>query len=389
MSLRYFPKFLTPWLIAFCMMCHWTYKSKPIPTNPSYTADDVTVVIPTIHDTFDEIRPSFESILATQPHKLIIITTADKFDDLQTATKILSSSKICILCTQYANKRIQVCEALPKIKTRIIIMADDDVIWPSTIMPWILAPFEDVGIGGVGTCQRVKRVREGTFASRMWNWLGAAYIERRNFEISATHNMDGGTSCMSGRTGAYRSEILQDYEFLKGFMEEEWWGKILKADDDNFVSRWLVSHQWRTWIQYEPECEVETTLENNIKFLYQCSRWARSNWRSNWTSLIKERYVWKQQWWCTYALHIATFTSLAFAFDFLILAALWWGTECWNPLYRKFALYAQLAFLGFSKLVKLTSWGSRNDGNTDTVQGPALSGKHKRITTAPTPKKSR
>ncbi|TLS20378.1 uncharacterized protein PpBr36_11209 [Pyricularia pennisetigena] len=419
MSLKYFPKFLTPWLIAFCMLwyirlivhcySHWTYKSKPIPIKPSYTADDVTVVIPTIHDNLDELRPSLESILATRPHRLIIVTTADKFKDLQEVRERLSSSKICILSTQYANKRIQVCEALPKITTRITVIADDDVTWPSTIMPWILAPFEDLKIGGVGTCQRVKRVREGGLALRVWNWLGAAYIERRNFEISATHNMDGGTSCLSGRTGAYRSEILQDYEFREGFMKEEWCGKILKADDDNFVSRWLVSHQWKTWIQYEPECEVETTLENNTKFLYQCLRWARSNWRSNWTSLIKERYVWKQQWWCTYALHIATFTSLAFAFDFLILAALWWGTECWNPVYRKFTFYAQLTFLGFSKVVKLvglirrcpadavyvpvsilfgyfhgfikiyagltlhkTSWGSRDDGNTGILQGPAL-----------------
>lgn len=180
-----------------------------------------------------------------------------------------------------------------EITTRITIMADDDVTWPSTIMPWILAPFEDPRIGGVGTCQRVKRVREGGFALRIWNWLGAAYIERRNFEISATHGIDGGTSCMSGRTGAYRSEILRDDEFLEGFVREQWCGKILKADDDNFVTRWLVSHQWKIWIQYEPECEVETTLENSSKFLYQCLRWARSNWRSNWTSLVKERYVWK------------------------------------------------------------------------------------------------
>ncbi len=57
------------------------------------------------------------------------------------------------------------------------------------------------------------------------------------------------------------------------------------------MTRWLVAHQWKTWIQYERECEIETTLENSTKFLYQCSRWARSNWRSNWTSLVHEKYV--------------------------------------------------------------------------------------------------
>jgi hypothetical protein len=148
-------------------------------------------------------------------------------------------------------------------------------------------------MGGVGTCQRVRREPDGSWSTKVFNWLGAAYIERRNFEISATHNIDGGTSCMSGRTGAYRSEILSSHDFLEGFKTERWRHFILNADDDNFVTRWLVSHQWKTWIQYEPECEIETTLENGMKFLYQCSRWARSNWRSNWTSLMRERYVWR------------------------------------------------------------------------------------------------
>jgi hypothetical protein len=159
-------------------------------------------------------------------------------------------------------------------------------------MPWLLAPFEDDRMGGVGTCQRVKRV-DGGWAKRAFNWLGAAYLERRNFEISATHNIDGGTSCMSGRTGAYRTEILQNHIFLKSFKNEKWGRYVLNADDDNFVTRWLVAHRWKTWIQYERECEIETTLENNRKFLSQCLRWARSNWRSNWKSLVRERHVWK------------------------------------------------------------------------------------------------
>lgn len=62
-----------------------------------------------------------------------------------------------------------------------------------TIVPWILAPFEDTKIGGVETCQRVTRLKGGTLPERVFNWLGAAYIERRNFEVSAIHKIDGGT----------------------------------------------------------------------------------------------------------------------------------------------------------------------------------------------------
>ncbi|KAL2757087.1 glycosyltransferase family 2 protein [Sodiomyces alcalophilus JCM 7366] len=340
-------------LLVHCVS-HWIYKSKPIAAKPTFTPDDVTVIIPTIHNVFEELRPSLESILACKPYALLLVTTADKHSALEKLASTLPHHNVQVLSTPIANKRLQVCEALPKVTTKITIMADDDVTWPSTLLPWILAPFEDPKMGGVGTCQRVKRVREGSLSTRVFNWLGAAYIERRNFEISATHNLDGGTSCMSGRTGAYRSEILSSHDFLEGFKTEKWGPFILNADDDNFVTRWLVSHQWKTWIQYEPECEVETTLENSTKFLYQCSRWARSNWRSNWTSLFTERYVLTQQPWCTYALHIATFTSLAFLFDPLIMVALWKGTAGWDPQIRTAAFWTHFVFVfAFTKVVKL------------------------------------
>lgn len=273
--------------------------------------------------------------------------------------KTLEASNIRVFQVPIANKRIQVCEAIPKVKTAFIIMADDDVTWPRTILPWLLAPFENAKIGGVGPCQRVKRLTTGSFSEYNYNWLGAAYIERRNFEISATHGIDGGTSCMSGRTCAFRSEILQSPLFLDGFKTERWGKFQLNADDDNFVTRWLVSNQWKTWIQYNKECEIETTLENNIKFLYQCSRWARSNWRSNYTSLVTERHVWTQQPWSTYALHVATFTSLSFAFDPWILFVVVKATENWTPELRFYALLAQVLWMSVTKVVKLIGLFSR------------------------------
>lgn len=347
-------------LLVHCVS-HWRYKSKPIPLEPSFSSKDVTVVIPTIHTVFEELRPSLMSILACKPAELILVTTRRKKPALERLAKTLGHPKIRVFSTRIANKRLQVCKALPRVKTPITIMADDDVTWPPTLMPWILAPFEDPDIGGVGTCQRVRREWTASRSTQIWNWLGAAYIERRNFEISATHNIDGGTSCMSGRTGAYRSQILASDDFIEGFRHEKWRECILNADDDNFVTRWLVSHQWKTWIQYEPECEIETTLENGLKFLYQCSRWARSNWRSNWTSLVTERYVWTQQPWCTYALHFATFTSLAFVVDPLLVVSLWWATAEWDIRARLTVICVQVIFMfAFTKVVKLVGLFRRN-----------------------------
>jgi hypothetical protein len=78
------------------------------------------------------------------------------------------------------------------------------------------------------------------YLARCGSYLGACYIERRNFEITATSNMDGGLSCLSGRTAAFRTHILTDNRFINSYCNELWRGKVLNTDDDNFITRWLV-----------------------------------------------------------------------------------------------------------------------------------------------------
>jgi hypothetical protein len=193
----------------------------------------------------------------------LVVTRECEYSILQEVCEAINAKNLEALMVPVADKRLQLCKAIPEVKTDIVVFAD-----------------------GVGTSQRARRLKTGPCMRRIFNWLGAAYIERRNFEILATHMIDGGTSCMSGRTLAVLTKIVKVDAFLSGFQGEMWGGNLLKADDDNFVTRWLVANNWRTWVQSNPECEIETTLENDIKFLDQCDRWARSNWRSNYISLV-------------------------------------------------------------------------------------------------------
>jgi hypothetical protein len=93
-------------LLVHCVS-HWAYKSKPIPAKPSFTSKDVTVVIPTIHNAFEELRPSLESIMACNPAELILVTTADKMRSLQYLADSMGRKNIRVLFTPIANKRLQ------------------------------------------------------------------------------------------------------------------------------------------------------------------------------------------------------------------------------------------------------------------------------------------
>lgn len=274
-------------LIVNCIS-HWTFRPIPIPESPSYTSGDVTIICPTIATGGDELSDTLRTCLQAEPHEIILVTVDANVASLNKLAHSINAKKIRVLSIREANKRRQMCRAIPEVSTAITMFVDDDVVWPRKVLQWMLAPFEDPRMGGVGTSQRLRR-KEGF---SVWDFLGAAYLERRNFDCSACLHVDGGLPCLSGRTVAYRSNILQDEAFTHGFTHEEWRTCQLNADDDNFITRWMYSHNWKIAMQYHKEAEVQTTLESSPKYLSQCLRWVRSNWRSNITSMFVERHYW-------------------------------------------------------------------------------------------------
>jgi len=268
-------------------IAYWSYRPAPILDDPKYTTKDVTVVIPSLEGEGEELQRTLRSCLQNEPYKVFLVTVHANYNKAQQTARAISK-KITVLSVPIANKRVQMCLALPYVETEVTVFADDDVTWPKTLLPWILAPFEDDKVGGVGTNQRHRREKD----FNVWNFLGTSYLIRRNFDIISCNAIDGGLPCLSGRTVAYKTKILQDPEFAYAFTNETWRSFQLNADDDNFLSRWLLNNNWDIRIQAHKDCEIETTLEGNSKYLLQCMRWSRSNWRSNLKSLFIEGSVW-------------------------------------------------------------------------------------------------
>lgn len=282
---------------------HGTYKSAPVPPNPTITPANVITIIATLGDNLNGLLEGIEShIKAGCEHFSICVPTAE-FKQVEDWLKGLRKKHdgVEILLSQVgqANKRQQLRAAIENVPKqrgdfhKVMVFADDDIICPRMTLLWMLACFEKETVGAVGTCQRTRRSRDGSFFERIVDWILADYIERRNFENPATLAIDGSISCLSGRMMAIRAGITQDCLFLDGLVSEAWRGRRLNADDDNFWTRWLLEHGWEIGFQYTEECEVETTFELGFKQLLQRNlRWCRSNWRSNFRSICK-----RGNWW--------------------------------------------------------------------------------------------
>lgn len=167
-------------MIVNCVS-HWTFRPTPIPENPTYNSQDVTIICPTIATGGEELEQTLRTCLKSEPFEIILVTVDANAEALTRIANAINAKKIRVLSIREANKRRQMCRAIPEVITKITIFVDDDVVWPSKVLPWILAPFEDSTVGGVGTSQRLRRKEHVS----IWSFLGAAYLERRNFDCSA------------------------------------------------------------------------------------------------------------------------------------------------------------------------------------------------------------
>lgn len=272
------------------MLAAWVYRPIPVPQNPTYiAAEDVTIIVPTI-DAGEEFKEAAHSWLVGNPKEIIIITEEKMRGPLQDLANSVDPSKIRVETVPFANKRLQMSHGIKCTTTDIIVFADDDAIWPPTMLPCMLAPFEDQQVGGVGTSQAVIPVGK---RMTVWEVLAAFRLTIRNIEIASATHIDGGVPCLSGRTAAYRTIILKDPAFLHGFTNDLWLDKYhLNSGDDKFLTRWMVSHGWGTYIQCCKEAELLSTMKPNWRFLKQVLRWTRNTWRSDLRSLFMERHIW-------------------------------------------------------------------------------------------------
>ena len=305
--------FVSRYVRTVVSMFTWiTFKPKPIAEKPKYRSKDVTVVVPTTFKEPGELVKCLKSITSCSPAQLFVVTSNANVKLAQTCCALKSFQTIRVLGVDKLNKRSQMLRALQEVQTKTTVFANDDIVWPSSrYLDYLLAIFEDPKVGAGGTRQRVCR-RSGN----IWNFLGICYLERRVWNNVTTNAIDGSISTLSGRTVAYRTEILKTDEFSHYFMNDSWLGRKLNSDDDKCLTRYVYSHGWSIALQSDPRAIIETTLEEDTKYISQCVRWARAHWRGNFTVMTNETYwrSWKY-WWGAYVIYFGQFQTPALVVD--------------------------------------------------------------------------
>lgn len=130
--------------------------------------------------------------------------------------------------------------------------------------------------------------------SSIWQRFVNRRLARRNQSQASMNYLDRGMTCLSGRTAAYLSDILQSPTFLQSFTRDFWPGiYLLDAGDNTFCTRWLISKGWQIQIHTASEAEIYTVVLASSLFLTQVLRWARNSKGSSVRCLLGIPEIWR------------------------------------------------------------------------------------------------
>ncbi|KAI5202826.1 hypothetical protein E4T39_04506 [Aureobasidium subglaciale] len=365
-------RFSNPYMLTFFLLSVFRYlrlivniiafanlKGHPVLPNPSFTPNDVSVVIPTVFKDKDEVMACVKRARSCNPHQLIIVTKKDLLNQVKAACDEATAAAkspsgnldmVEFVGVDILNKRTQMVAALQQAVTgSIVAFADDDVFWPKeTFLETMLACLNDPLVGACGPTQRVRRSTGPKKSTSFWNFLGICYLERRNFNTGATNLIDGAVSTLSGRTSFYRASLIQNDAFFEYFLN------AANHDDDKNLTRWVYDQGFQITLQFDPNARIETTLETEPKmFLNQCMRWARGHWRGNFRVMQTTTYWYDTHIWSLYAIYIGQFQTPAFLFDGTLLALLYRAMSTYDDVTRNNAVIIFALWILFTKIVKI------------------------------------
>ncbi|MCU0490221.1 MAG: glycosyltransferase [Chloroflexaceae bacterium] len=255
---------------------------RPIENDFATTA---TIITPVYNEDPALFRMAIESWIANKPDRIIAVVDITDTTCMAIAREY---PQVEVLPIDIPGKRAALAAGVDVSTTEIVVLVDSDVIWEPDVLRKIKMPFADPKIGGVGTRQHMypSDMKRAT----LWERLADIYLDIRYAdEVPATTRWGRAVSCLSGRTAAYRTRLLQGLR--EPFLNETFMGKTCMSGDDKRYTCLVLQNGYHTWNQLN--ANVYSTFKPDFKgFVKQRVRWSRNSYRSDLRALW-QGWVWQ------------------------------------------------------------------------------------------------
>ena len=255
---------------------------RPIRNDYNTTA---TIITPVYNEDPVLFRRAIESWIANQPERIIAVIDVTDTKSFAVAAEY---PQVEVMPIDLPGKRPALALGVDASDTELVVLVDSDVIWDSGVLQKVKMPFADPRIGGVGTRQNMYP-SDGVKAT-LWERIADIYLDiRYSDEVPATTQWGRAVSCLSGRTAAYRTKLLQDLR--EPFLNEKFMGNQCMSGDDKRYTSLILQNGYRTWNQLD--AQVWSTFNPKFSgFIKQRIRWSRNSFRSDLRALW-QGWVWR------------------------------------------------------------------------------------------------
>lgn len=259
---------------------------QPYQSNPQEHNASLAIVIPVYNEDPLVFRKALESWKANNPNELIAVIDKSDKDCIRIFQDFAQSSTWAkLIVTSKPGKRPALADGIRETRSEIVALVDSDTTWSPGVKGKILAPFHEPRIGGVTTRQNVIGP-QGT-----WQKMTDIFWDLRNeLDLPLSAKWSRAVTCLSGRTAAYRLEVL--LPILDEMVNETFRGTRVISGEDKLLTRLIQKAGWQTWYQGNAQIFSHAPLDFRT-FCQQRVRWSRNTWRSDLKSLW-EGWPWKR-----------------------------------------------------------------------------------------------
>ncbi|KAK0101588.1 hypothetical protein ONS95_006752 [Cadophora gregata] len=269
-------------LVEYYLNKYYSSKYKPAIRGPSTrNSSSVSVIVRTL-----EPPPIFKECLIAwmqnKPLEIIISTTAEHFEAVtavvREAIKEMNGPhpRITTLVTAEGARKQLLTGAL-KAEGEIIATSDNHVLWGPEYLNHMLPCFDDRRVGAAGPQITVNIPKERQNPNKIIKWevAGTRLIDRASSNVMMLVAAQWvwilpGTTCM------FRGHLVQDDEFIDGYLSDTWNDVPLDAGDDTWISRYILRKGYILTIQKCEETNAARTIKRTAAYVQQGLRWERS-----------------------------------------------------------------------------------------------------------------
>jgi N-acetylglucosaminyltransferase len=184
----------------------------------------------------------------------------------------------------HQGKRSALAVGIRAARCELVVLVDSDTRWLPGLIEAVQMPFRDAEVGGVGTQQNVYQRR-----TSIWRRIADWMVDLRYYDMVPAMGRKGGVACLSGRTAAYRREVITP---LLPYLEHEFFlGRQCVAGDDGRLT-WLVLASGYRTVHQRSARALSMFPDTFAAFIKQRIRWSRNSVRTYLTALWKG-WLWR------------------------------------------------------------------------------------------------